>query len=107
MMKRILYFIGAAVILAIAAINVNLAVRSDFIANVSLANMIALARGESGIICATCGKDLDDCTCQGGGITCDFYCYNGAVCWFCDSFDPFTAKCERTGRQDLCRCKCP
>jgi hypothetical protein len=77
MKKIVLSIVGAAVI-GIAAMNVNLAVTNDLIANVTLENIMSLATGESGT-CSVCGNSFDGCTC-GASITCSTGSCHGKVC---------------------------
>lgn len=75
--KKIIFM---AIIAALAAINVNLAFKSDrSVVDLTLFNIMALARGESNI-CSICGYDVDTCNCDNYGITCDHGSCWGKVC---------------------------
>lgn len=76
-MKKIIFVVVVAVL---AAVNVVLALNSEeSVVNLSLTNIVALARGESNI-CSICGYNVDTCGCDSGGITCDYGSCNGKVC---------------------------
>ena len=79
MKRKVLSIICGAAMVVIAAINVNLFVENDLIANVSLATIEALARNEGDLKCSICGKTLDQCSCD-FGITCSYGGCHGKWC---------------------------
>ena len=91
MRKKFLVFLGVAAIIALAAINLNIALKSDFTGNVTLASMESLAKGEgpggsggcptttySEIQTYPSGKIASMCVhsdCGSGGGTCEAFCW--------------------------------
>jgi hypothetical protein len=77
-MKKKLFFICAAAIVVLAAVNVNLAFNSNSDIYLSLTSIEALARGET-YYCSMCGLPVDVCRCP-PAITCDYSSCHGKSC---------------------------
>ena len=58
-MKRKVFFIGAAVIIALAGVNLNLAMNSEHSSNLTLSNIVSLAKVEDGDKYPIWGKKMD------------------------------------------------
>lgn len=93
MMKKKLLFISLPALIALAAINVNLAFNNDSIIHLSLTSIEALARGET-LYCSVCGEQIDACRC-GPAITCDKGDCHGKECHI-DTFN-LACPCDPTG----------
>ena len=102
-MKKVVITAVLVVVVALAVLNVNVVLKSlsgKSFADLKMADIVSLARGESGEICATCGNSLDSCTCTGGTLTCS---YPGCHGKFCHDLYNFLCPCDFTGRwQDQC-----
>lgn len=86
-MKKKLFFICAAAIVILSAVNVNLAFNNDSNVKLSLTSIMAIAKGET-FICSVCGAPVDECGC-GAVITCNDGSCHGETCheftynWYC------------------------
>lgn len=75
--KKIIFVV---IIAALAAVNVNLVFKSnESVVDLTLSSIMALARGEN-TKCSICGYDIDACSCDDYGITCDHGSCSGKVC---------------------------
>jgi len=112
-MKKVFLGIVGAAIIALAAINLNLALNSDSNVNLTLASVVSLAKeewGGPGGKCAVCLQKIDECTCEGGiTILCDQYCSFTAKCWWSiTAFPNPLYPCYITGKPyDRCIGQCP
>lgn len=103
--------IVAVAIICTAAINYKMISNYTSMSNTRLATLVklAIAQIETGITCAICELDLNDCTCySSGGVTCDSgeegQCFESetwfAFCLQCETeYVMFTA-CLYTGYSD-------
>lgn len=91
-MKKIIFMV---VIVALAAVNLNLAFNSnESVIDLSLTSIMALAQGESNT-CSICGYDVNTCNCDSGGITCDHGSCSGKVCH--SNTDNWACRCKANG----------
>lgn len=92
-MKKKLLFICVAAIIILAAVNVNFAFNSGSDVNLSLASIMALARGET-YYCSVCGNQIDVCTCP-ANITCSYTSCHGKECHIFTGI--WSCPCDPTG----------
>lgn len=77
-MKNKIFFISIASIFILALFNMNFVFNSGLSANLSLASIEALARGET-LHCSICGEQIEACRCP-PNITCSYADCHGKDC---------------------------